>query len=105
MGVVGMAKTLSQEIADKGITVNVLAPGSHNTSAIERLIQKKSETSGMSYHEAKSLFEKNTNVGFMGDPEDLASLALWLLSPTSKYITGQTISISGGSISGGFGET
>jgi 3-oxoacyl-[acyl-carrier protein] reductase len=103
MSVVGMAKTLSQEIADKGITVNVLAPGSHNTSAIERLIQKKSETSGMSYNEAKSLFEKNTKVGFMGDPEDLASLALWLLSPISKYITGQTISVSGGSITGVFG--
>jgi len=103
MGVVGMAKTLSQEIADKGITVNVLAPGAHNTNAIERLIQKKSETSELSYNEARTFFEKNTKVGFMGDPEDLASLALWLLSPTSKYITGQTISVSGGSISGVFG--
>ena len=103
MSVVGMAKTLSQEIADNGITVNVLAPGSHNTQAIERLIQKKSELEGISYNETKSLFEKNTKVGFMGDPEDLASMALWLLSPISKYVTGQTISISGGSILGIYG--
>jgi 3-oxoacyl-[acyl-carrier protein] reductase len=103
MSVVGMAKTLSQEVADKGITVNVLAPGSHNTQAIERLIKKKSELEGLSYNESKSLFEKNTKVGFMGDPDDLASLALWLLSPVSKYVTGQTISVSGGSISGVFG--
>ncbi len=103
MSVVGMAKTLSQEIADNGITVNVLAPGSHNTQAIERLIQKKSELEGMSYNETKSLFEKNTKVGFMGDSEDLASMALWLLSPISKYVTGQTISISGGSILGVYG--
>ncbi len=103
MSVVGMAKTLSQEIADKGITVNILAPGSHNTQAIERLIQKKSELDEISYNETKSLFEKNTKVGFMGDPEDLASLALWLLSPISKYITGQTISVSGGSILGVYG--
>lgn len=103
MSVVGMAKTLSQEVAEKGITVNVLAPGSHNTKAIERLIKKKSELEDLSYEESKALFEKNTKVGFMGDPDDLASLALWLLSPVSKYITGQTISVSGGSISGVFG--
>ncbi|MCB2196332.1 MAG: SDR family oxidoreductase [Bacteroidetes bacterium] len=103
MSVVGMAKTLSQEVAEKGITVNVLAPGSHNTKAIERLIKKKSELEDLSYEESKALFEKNTKVGFMGDPDDLASLALWLLSPVSKYITGQTISVSGGSISGIFG--
>jgi 3-oxoacyl-[acyl-carrier protein] reductase len=103
MAVVGMAKTLSQEIADKGITVNVLAPGSHITKAIERLINKKTETEGISYQEAKTLFEKNTKVGFMGDPDDLASIAVWLLSPLSKYITGQTISVAGGSILGVFG--
>lgn len=103
MSVVGMAKTLSQEIADKGITVNVLAPGSHNTKAIERLINKKTETAGISYEDARAMFEKNTKVGFMGDPDDLASIAVWLLSPFSKFVTGQTISVAGGSISGVFG--
>jgi len=103
MAVVGMAKTLSQEVANKGITVNVLAPGAHNTQAIERLILKKSEIEGTTYDETKSLFEKNTKVGFMGEADDLASLSLWLLSPISKYITGQTISVSGGSIQGVFG--
>ncbi|MGM0408888.1 MAG: SDR family oxidoreductase [Bacteroidota bacterium] len=103
MSVVGMAKTLSQEIADKGVTVNVLAPGSHNTNAIERLINKKTETAGISYKEAKAMFEKNTKVGFMGDPDDLASIAVWLLSPLSKFVTGQTISVAGGSILGVFG--
>jgi 3-oxoacyl-[acyl-carrier protein] reductase len=103
MAVVGLAKTISQEIADKGITVNVLAPGSHNTSAIERLIQKKSETDAISYESAKVLFEQNTKLGFMGDPNDLATMAVWLLSPGSKFVTGQTVSIAGGAISGVFG--
>jgi len=103
MSVVGMAKTISQEVADKGITVNVIAPGSHNTSAIERLISKKSEKEGISFEKAKALFEQNTKLGFMGDSNDLATMAVWLLSPLSKFITGQTISIAGGAINGVFG--
>jgi len=103
MSVVGMAKTLSEELADKGITVNVLAPGSHNTSALDRLIKKKVENESISFESAKKEFEKNTKVGFLGNPDELANMALWLLSPNSKYITGQTISIAGGAIKGVFG--
>ena len=103
MAVVGMAKTLSQELASYGITVNVLAPGYHNTSAIERLIRKKSEKEFISFEDAKKQFEQETRLGFMGDPNDLASLGLWLLSPQSKFVTGQTISVAGGAINGVFG--
>ena len=42
-------------------------------------------------------------VGTLGDADDFASLAVWLLSPLSKYITGQTISVDGGMVKGIFG--
>ncbi|NOQ25920.1 MAG: SDR family oxidoreductase [Bacteroidales bacterium] len=103
LAVVGMAKTISEELANQGITVNVLAPGFHNTSALGRLIHKKSELESTSFENAKSEFEKNTKVGFLGDPNDLASIAVWLLSPQSKFVTGQTISIAGGAITNIFG--
>lgn len=103
MSVVGLAKTISEEFAHKGITVNVLAPGSHNTSALDRLINKKAENAAISFESAKAEFEKATKVGFLGNPDDLASIATWLLSPNSKFITGQTISIAGGAIKGVFG--
>ncbi|MCG8411589.1 MAG: SDR family oxidoreductase [Bacteroidales bacterium] len=103
MSVVGMAKTISQEFAHDGITVNIVAPGSHNTNAIERLITKTCEQKGISYNEARTLFEQNTGLGFMGDASDLASMTVWLLSPLSKFVTGQTISVSGGAITGVFG--
>lgn len=103
LAVVGMAKTISGELANKGITVNVLAPGFHNTSALDRLIHKKSELESTSFKNAKNEFEKNTKVGFLGDPNDLASIAVWLLSPQSKFVTGQTISIAGGAITNIFG--
>ncbi|MEX2456918.1 MAG: SDR family oxidoreductase [Balneolaceae bacterium] len=102
-GVVGFAKTLSTEVAPKGVTVNIMAPGAHETPAIERVIKNNSSTLGISYDEAKKKMEKNIPVGRMGTAEEFASLAAWLLSPHSSYVTGQTLSHDGGDISGLFG--
>ncbi len=103
VAVVGVVKSLSQEVAGDGITVNVLAPGYHRTAAMERLFVKKSEVEGISSEQASHEFEKEIPVGSMGKPEEMASLALWLLSPISRYVTGQTLSHDGGLITGIFG--
>ena len=103
LAVVGMAKELSRELAIEGITVNVLAPGRHDTHAMERLIIKRMEVEGISMEESRKASEKEIPVGFMGNPDDFGSFAAWLLSPYSRYITGQTISIDGGLIEGIFG--
>ncbi|NGP89773.1 SDR family oxidoreductase [Fodinibius halophilus] len=102
-GIVGFAKSLSQEVADTGVTVNVLAPGSHDTPAIERVIKKKVDNSDKSYEEVKEEMEAAIPVGRFGKGEEIASLAGWVLSPHSSYVTGQTISHDGGSIQGIFG--
>ncbi len=94
--VVGMVKTLAQEVARDGITLNILAPGYHSTAAMERLFAKKSEVEGISTEEARAAFEQEIPVGGMGKPEELASLALWLLSPLSRYVTGQIVDHAGG---------
>ncbi len=94
--IVGMVKTLAQEVAREGITLNILAPGYHSTAAMERLFAKKSEVEGISIQEAKTAFENEIPVGSMGKPEELASLALWLLSPLSRYVTGQIVDHAGG---------
>lgn len=101
--VAGYAKTLSQEVAGDGITVNLLAPGSHNTPAIERVIQSRQESWNVSYEEARTRMEANVPVGRFGEAEELASLAAWLLSGHSGYVTGQVISHDGGNIAGMFG--
>ena len=102
-GVVGFAKSLALEIADKGVTVNILAPGSHETPAIERVIKNNSSLKGISYDKAKDEMVENIPVKRMGKAEEFASLAAWLLSPHSGYVTGQTLSHDGGSIKGIFG--
>lgn len=100
VAVVGMVKTLSQEIAKSGVTLNILGPGSHNTPAIDRIYHKKSEQTGLSFDEIKEKAIAQIPVGFLGEAADFASLALWLLSPMSRYITGQTITVDGGSVKG-----
>ena len=103
LAVVGFVKTLSQEIARSGITLNVLAPGSHDTGAIERVYKKKAEQTGVSLEEARRQGLLQIPVGALGQAEDFAALATWLLSPASRYVTGQTISIDGGAVKGIFG--
>jgi 3-oxoacyl-[acyl-carrier protein] reductase len=103
VAVVGFVKTLSREIAASGVTLNILAPGSHNTPAIERIYQKKSEQTKTDPETVRRQAAEQIPVGFLGDAVDLASLAVWLLSPVSKYITGQTISVDGGQVRGIFG--
>jgi 3-oxoacyl-[acyl-carrier protein] reductase len=100
MAVVGFVKTLSQEVAHQGITCNILAPGYHDTPAMDRLFAHKSMLLGISPDDARKEFEHETKVGHLGSPEDFASLAVWLLSPHSRFITGQTISVDGGLVRG-----
>ncbi|MCC5925928.1 MAG: SDR family oxidoreductase [Bacteroidetes bacterium] len=102
-GVVGFAKSLALEVASKGVTVNVIAPGSHDTPAIERVIEKSKGKTGNSYDEARKAMEANIPVGRMGKAEELATLAAWLFSPHASFVTGQTISHDGGDVAGLFG--
>lgn len=98
--IVGYAKTLSQEVASKGIMVNVIAPGYHETAAMDRIFKKKTEMEGITEAQAKEVFTREIPVGTMGDPNDLASLSVWLLSPHARFVTGQTIAHTGGSDKG-----
>ena len=103
MAVVGYIKTLSKEIAQSGITLNIMAPGFHSTPAADRVVKKNAEAYGISEEKALSNITAGIPLGKMGDPDDFASLAAWLLSPHSRYITGQTISVDGGAVLGAFG--
>ena len=103
MAVVGMVKSLSQDLIHEGVTLNILAPGYHETQAVKRLITKKAKNGGMDYDVAKQKIESGIPAGKMGFPDDLGSLATWLLSEKSGYISGQTISIDGGMIRSVFG--
>lgn len=103
LAVAGFAKTLSREVADAGLTINIVAPGSHNTPAIERIIKHKAVQQNISEVEVRHQMEEAIPVKRFGEGYELASLVGWLLSPESSFVTGQTLSHDGGNISSIFG--
>jgi 3-oxoacyl-[acyl-carrier protein] reductase len=103
LAVTGMAKTLANEVAKYGITVNVLGTGYHKTGAMDRLYSRKMKAESISMEAAVEAFEKEIPGGKMGDGESFGNLITWLFSPKTLYITGQTISVDGGMVKGVFG--
>lgn len=84
-GVIGMTKALAKEVGPSGINVNCIAPGVINTQM----------NSNLDEYTINSLKEE-TPLGIIGEGEDIASLALFLASDKSKFITGQIITADGG---------
>lgn len=98
--VVGMAKTLSREVADKGVLINTIATGSFNTERLQSLFESRAQSQGITPEEAKSQLEATIPVKRIGNPRELAWLAAFLASERSSYITGATFSVDGGAFSG-----
>lgn len=98
-GVVGLAKTLSVELAPYQITVNNVCPGRMLT---DRLRQGSSVqmrlAQGLTEEEAISELAKDIPLGRIGNPEELGALVAFLASQQAGYITGTTIQIDGGLI-------
>ncbi len=96
-GVNTFTKTLSKEIASKGITVNAIAPGLVLT---DRIIKSRlpgmAEKQGVSIDEMMKILTKDTDSGKLSTEEDIAEMALFFASDKSKNITGEIISVAGG---------
>jgi len=97
LGVIGWAKTLSRELAPHGITVNNICPGNIATERLISLIEDRARRQKQSLEEAVSLEEGRVPMGFLGEPDDVANLAVFLASDKARYITGATIQVDGGS--------
>lgn len=87
-GIVAFTKTLARESARSGITANVVCPGPADTP----LFAEMSEDSP----KLRASLERAIPLRRLAQPEDLANAVAFLASPASRYITGQTLSVSGG---------
>lgn len=89
MGMISMTRTLSVELAPRGITVNCIAPGIVVTDML-------TETMKVSEDDAKAMFDQQIPLGRTGTPEDCAAAAVFFASPAARWITGQFIDVAGG---------
>lgn len=84
-GLVGMTKSVARELATRGVTANVIAPGFIQTDMTAKLNEKQ-----------RTAILAGIPMGFMGKPEDVAQAALFLAGPGGRYITGQVLTVDGG---------
>ena len=86
-GVVGMSKSLAQEVASRGITVNCVAPGFIATAMTDALSQAQ-----------KAQIDARIPAGRMGTAAEIAAAVLFLASEEAGYITGQSLHVNGGMV-------
>jgi 2-hydroxycyclohexanecarboxyl-CoA dehydrogenase len=88
-GVIAFTKTIAREVARSGVTANVVCPGPTKTAFLDRIAGEGGERLVESLTKAVPMRR-------LGEPEDVAAAVAFLASEKAGYITGQTLSVSGG---------
>ncbi len=83
-GVIGFSKSLAREVASRGITVNVVAPGFIQTDMTDELTD-----------EQKAATLANVPAGRLGQPEEIAAAVAYLASDAAAYVSGETLHVNG----------
>ena len=94
--VTGFARTLANEVASEGITVNNILPGYTRTERVEELAQTMAQKEGVDAREFKARWEREIPMRRLGEPREFAALAAFLVSERAAYITGTSIQVDGG---------
>ena len=95
-GVTGFARTLANEVATFGITVNNIMPGYTRTERVEELSRMMAEQQGITPEEFVARWEQEIPMRRIGEPREFAALAAFLVSERASFITGTSIPVDGG---------
>lgn len=98
--VTGFARTLANEVAPFGVTVNNVLPGYTETQRVVELAERIASAKQITTEQARAEWERQIPMGRLGEPREFAALVAFLASERASYITGTSIPVDGGWIRG-----
>lgn len=98
LGIVGLTKTLAEELAPHNILINTIAPGRIATDRVAFLDQLKADKLGVAREQIEEQSKKAIPLGRYGEPEEFAKVAAFLLSDANTYMTGSSFLVDGGMV-------
>ena len=98
MAVIGLLKTLANELGPQGIRVNAIAPGWTRTERVEELMAARAKANGTTPEEESKKQAAAIPFGRMGEPGEFADALVWLASPRASYVHGIVLPVDGGTI-------
>ncbi|PTM59602.1 SDR family oxidoreductase [Desmospora activa] len=98
LGIVGLTKTLAEELAPYGITINTVAPGRIATDRVAFLDQMKADRLGVNREQIEKQSRQAIPLKRYGTPEEFANVVTFLVSDANSYMTGSSILVDGGMI-------
>ena len=92
---IGLTKSLAMELGEFNIRVNAICPGSVSGDRMNRVIEAKAKSIGISKNKLQRDFEAMTSLNTFVDKEDIANMVIFLLSDEAKKISGQVMTVDG----------
>lgn len=102
LAVIGLTKTLSQELGTQSIRVNSILPGYIYTERTEELLKARLSKTGETREAAIASMTSSIPLGHIGTPEEFANVAVFLCSPAASYVNGAMLQVDGGLCQGTF---
>jgi 3-oxoacyl-[acyl-carrier protein] reductase len=99
-GMVGLMKTLSQEMGQYGIRFNSILPGTIETERIDSLVQSRASKNNTSEQQERDKLASVVPLGRVGQPQEFANVAVFLCSPAASFVNGIAMPVDGGALKG-----
>ncbi|MHA1144939.1 MAG: SDR family oxidoreductase [Candidatus Helarchaeota archaeon] len=99
-GVVGLTKSMSNELARHNILINAVAPGYTETDRVKQIVERNSRRDKISVEEVRRRIIEQIPIKRIGTPEEIANVVVFLASDQASYVTGVNIQVDGGFVKG-----